>query len=54
MSHKQFVAYSCLVPEGVPFFSSEEVLDRAGGSVQMCPSLPVNVGGTHDYFSPTD
>ena len=54
MSHKQFVAYSCLAPEGMPFFSSEEVLDRVGGSVQMCPSLPATVGGTYGCFSPTD
>ena len=54
MSHKQFVTYSCLASEGAPFFSSEEALDRAVGSVQMCPSPPATVGGTHGCFSPTD
>jgi hypothetical protein len=48
------VAYSCLAPEGVPFFSSEEALGRAVGSVQMCPSPPATVGVTYDCFSPTD
>ena len=54
MSHKQFVAYPCLALEGVPFFNSEEVLDRAGGSVQICPSLPATVGDTYGCFPPTD